>query len=100
MQRLEEELEIHQSLSANGARHPNILYMDSWFQDDEYYYLILEICPHQVRCVACMARRAHRYVEMLTLSDWTCAPTDSSGTPSREENTNRVGGAVLCRTTN
>ena len=49
LQRFEEELDIHQSLSADGTRHPNVLYMDSWFQDESYYYLILEICPHQVR---------------------------------------------------
>lgn len=49
-QRLEEELEIHQSLSADATRHPNILYMDSWFEDENYYYLILELCPHEVRC--------------------------------------------------
>jgi hypothetical protein len=56
LQRLEEELDIHQSLSADGTRHPNVLYMDSWFQDESYYYLILEICPHQVRCTNPTAR--------------------------------------------
>ncbi len=55
-QRLEEELDIHQSLSADGTRHPNVLYMDSWFQDESYYYLILEMCPHQVRCAIPIAR--------------------------------------------
>ena len=55
VKRLEEELEIHQALSADGEGHPNVLYMDSYFQDDNYYYLILEICPHEVRARALLA---------------------------------------------
>lgn len=73
-QRLEEELDIHQSLSADGARHPNVLYMDSWFQDESYYYLILEICPHQVRqsySKACLEGR-HRVAHATGLDMRTC----------------------------
>lgn len=45
--RFDEELAIHASLVAGGVRHPNVLYMDSWFEDDDYVYIVLEICPHE-----------------------------------------------------
>jgi hypothetical protein len=24
-----------------------VLYMESWFEDEDYYYIVLEICPHE-----------------------------------------------------
>ena len=80
-QRLEEELDIHQSLSAGGTHHPNVLYMDSWFQDESYYYLILEICPHQVRHPYSRTRQEGN-IEWLTLPGRLCARADSAGATS------------------
>ena len=45
---MKEERDIHESLGAEGHRHPNVVHFDSWFDDEDYYYFILELCPHQV----------------------------------------------------
>jgi cell cycle serine/threonine-protein kinase CDC5/MSD2 len=31
----------------NRVRHPNVLFMESFFEDDEFFYIVLEICPHE-----------------------------------------------------
>ena len=29
------------------VRHPNVLFMESFFEDDDFCYIVLEICPHE-----------------------------------------------------
>ena len=65
---MKEERDIHESLGSEGQGHPNVLHFDSWFEDGEYYYYILELCRHQVRwprraspsCAALRSRRSVR----------------------------------------
>ena len=81
-ERFKEELDIHASLVSDGCvalrcrlvfrfdehkqahmlwfdrvRHPNVLFMESFFEDDDFYYIVLEICPYESLLELLAARR-------------------------------------------
>lgn len=39
------------------VRHPNVLFMESFFEDDDFYYIVLEICPYESLLELLTARR-------------------------------------------
>jgi serine/threonine protein kinase len=45
--RLEEEMDIHQSLSNGGSSHPHVLELLTRFQDSDHIYMVTPLCPHQ-----------------------------------------------------
>ena len=47
--RLQAEIDVHRRLSNGEATHPNVLRMLSQFEDSQRIYMMLELCPHQVR---------------------------------------------------
>eukprot|EP01043_Picozoa_sp_COSAG02_P118028 COSAG02_NODE_54601_length_295_cov_0.780612_1_plen_46_part_01 len=41
----------------NRMRHPNVLFMDSFFEDNEFFYIVLEMCPHETLLELLTARK-------------------------------------------